>query len=85
MIKNSAAEMAQSLASGSTTSVALTQAHLDRIAEVDEKVHAFLHVDTQGALKQAADVDAARARGEKLSPLAGVPLALKDVLVQQDS
>ena len=84
MIKNSATEMAQSLASGTTTSVALTQAHLDRIAEVDGKVHAFLHVDTQGALKQAADVDAARARGEKLSPLAGVPLALKDVLVQKD-
>lgn len=41
MIKNSAAEMAQSLASGTITSVALTQAHLDRIAEVDGKVHAF--------------------------------------------
>ena len=42
MIKNSAAEMAQSLASGATTSVALTQAHLDRIADVDSEVHAFL-------------------------------------------
>jgi aspartyl-tRNA(Asn)/glutamyl-tRNA(Gln) amidotransferase subunit A len=83
MIKNSATEMAQSLSSGATTSVALTQAHLDRIAEVDGKVHAFLHVDAQGALEQAANVDAARARGEKLSPLAGVPLALKDVLVQK--
>ena len=64
MIKNSAAEMAQSLASGATTSVALTQAHLDRIADVDAKVRAFLHVDTEGALKQAADADAARARGD---------------------
>ena len=59
MIKNSAVQMAESLASGATTSVALTQAHLDRITEVDGKVHAFLHVDTQGALQQAADVDAA--------------------------
>jgi aspartyl-tRNA(Asn)/glutamyl-tRNA(Gln) amidotransferase subunit A len=83
MINKSAAEMAESLASGATSSVALTQAHLDRITEVDRKVHAFLHVDTEGALKQAADVDAARARGEKLGPLAGVPLALKDVLVQK--
>jgi aspartyl-tRNA(Asn)/glutamyl-tRNA(Gln) amidotransferase subunit A len=83
MIKTSAAEMAQSLASGATTSVALTQAHLDQISKVDGKVHAFLHVDTEGALKQAADADAARARGEKLSPLAGVPLALKDVLAQK--
>jgi aspartyl-tRNA(Asn)/glutamyl-tRNA(Gln) amidotransferase subunit A len=83
MIKNSAAEMAQSLASGATTSVALTQAHLDQISKVDGKVHAFLHVDTEGALKQAADADAARSRGEKLSPLSGVPLALKDVLAQK--
>jgi aspartyl-tRNA(Asn)/glutamyl-tRNA(Gln) amidotransferase subunit A len=60
MIKNSAAEMAQSLASGETTSVALTQAHLDRITEVDSIVHAFLYVDTDGALTQAADADAAR-------------------------
>ena len=83
MIRNSASEMASKLASGEVTSVALTQAHLDRIAEVDDKVHAFLHVDTQGALEQAALVDAARARGEKMGPLAGVPLALKDVLVQK--
>ena len=84
MIKNSAAEMSAALSSGATTSVALTQAHLDRISEVDGKVHAFLYVDTQGALEQAKKIDDARARGEKLGPLAGVPLALKDVLVQKD-
>ena len=84
MIKKSAAEMAEALASGTTTSLALTQAHLDRISEVDGKVHAFLYVDTHGALEQAKKIDDARARGEKLGPLAGVPLALKDVLVQKD-
>ena len=84
MIKKSAAEMAEALAKGTTTSVALTQAHLDRISEVDGKVHAFLYVDTQGALEQAKKIDDTRARGEKLGPLAGVPLALKDVLVQKD-
>ena len=75
--------MAAKLAAGETTSVALTQSHLDRIEAVDTKVHAFLFVDSQGALAQAAAVDAKRAAGEKLSPLAGVPLALKDVMVQK--
>ena len=53
----------------------MAQAHLDRIAAVDGAVHAFLHVDAEGALAQAARVDA----GELTGPLAGVPLALKDV------
>ena len=83
MIRSSAAEMATALAKGEVTSVALTQLHLDRIASVDKDVHAFLHIDTEGALAQASAVDAKRAKGEKLSPLAGVPLALKDVLAQK--
>ncbi len=83
MINTTAAQMADALAKGETTSVELTQAHLDRIAEVDSQVKAFLHVDTEGALAQAKDVDARRASGEKLSAIAGVPLALKDVLAQK--
>ena len=83
MINKTAAQMAGALAKGETTSVELTQAHLDRITAVDGQVKAFLHVDTEGALAQAKDVDARRAKGEKLSPIAGVPLALKDVLAQK--
>ncbi len=83
IIKRNAADMAAALVSGETSSVALTQAHLDRIAEVDKDVHAFLYVDTEGALAQAALADKKRAAGEKLSPLAGIPLALKDVMVQK--
>ena len=83
MIKQTAAQMAQALAQGEMTSVELTQAHLSQIAAVDSKVKAFLHVDNEGALEQAKAVDAKRAKGEKLSPLAGVPLALKDVLAQK--
>jgi aspartyl-tRNA(Asn)/glutamyl-tRNA(Gln) amidotransferase subunit A len=83
MIFSTAAEMAEALAKGETTSVALTQAHLDRIAAVDGQVKAFLHVDSEGALAQAKEVDARRAQGEKLSAIAGVPLALKDVLAQK--
>ena len=83
MIHAHASAMAQALGAGEITSVELTQQHLDRIADIDADIHAFLHVDTQGALDQAAAVDARRSAGEKLSPLAGVPLALKDVLTQK--
>ncbi len=83
MIHLSAAHMAAQLSAGETTSVELTQKHLDRIASVDVDVHAFLFVNNEGALAQAAEVDAKRAAGEKLSPLAGVPLALKDVMTQK--
>jgi aspartyl-tRNA(Asn)/glutamyl-tRNA(Gln) amidotransferase subunit A len=83
MIRQSAAQMAAALAEGATTSVELTQAHLAQIAAVDNDVRAFLHVDAEGALAQAKSVDAKRKSGEKLSPLAGIPLALKDVLAQR--
>ena len=57
----------------------MTQAHLDRIAAVDGRVHAFLHVAADDALAAARAVDDQRAAGEELGPLAGVPVALKDV------
>lgn len=74
-----AAETADVVATGKASAVEVAQAHLDRIGAVDEKVHAFLHVDTEGALDAARAVDERRAKGEKLGPLAGVPLALKDI------
>ncbi|WDZ87332.1 Asp-tRNA(Asn)/Glu-tRNA(Gln) amidotransferase subunit GatA [Micromonospora cathayae] len=80
LITLSAAELAGLVASGETSAVEVTRAHLDRIAAVDDRVHAFLHVDTDGALAAARDVDARRAAGEQLGPLAGVPVAVKDVL-----
>jgi aspartyl-tRNA(Asn)/glutamyl-tRNA(Gln) amidotransferase subunit A len=75
-----AADLGRMIAAGEATSVEVTQAHLDRIAATDERVHAFLHVDTEGALAAAAAVDARRAAGETMGPLAGVPIAVKDVL-----
>ncbi|MFE5125591.1 Asp-tRNA(Asn)/Glu-tRNA(Gln) amidotransferase subunit GatA [Streptomyces sp. NPDC056669] len=74
-----AAEIAARIASGEVTAVEVTEAHLARIEAVDEKVHAFLHVDREGALAQARAVDEKRERGAELGPLAGVPLALKDI------
>lgn len=80
LIRRSAAQLADALAAGETTSVELTQAHLDRIAAVDGAVHAFLHVDAEGALAAAAASDARRAAGRPASGLDGVPIAVKDVL-----
>jgi aspartyl-tRNA(Asn)/glutamyl-tRNA(Gln) amidotransferase subunit A len=77
----SAADLAGVLTSGEVSSVEATQAHLDRIAAVDGPVHAFLHVSSDEALATARGVDEARAKGEPLHPLAGVPIAVKDVVV----
>jgi aspartyl-tRNA(Asn)/glutamyl-tRNA(Gln) amidotransferase subunit A len=80
----SAAETAGAIARGEVSAAEVARAHLDRIAAVDDKLHAFLHVDTEGAMAAARAVDAARAVGEPLGPLAGVPLVLKDVFTQRD-
>ena len=81
--RSTATEMAQALVDGTVTSVQLTELHLDRIEAVDGAVHAFLHVDREGALAQAAASDARRAAGETSSPLDGVPIAVKDVLTTE--
>nr|WP_231601753.1 Asp-tRNA(Asn)/Glu-tRNA(Gln) amidotransferase subunit GatA [Salinibacterium sp. NG253] len=79
----SASELATKLSSGEVSSVEATQAHLDRIAAVDDKVHAFLHVSVD-ALANAKRIDERRAAGESLGELAGVPVAVKDVLCTID-
>ncbi|WP_175988732.1 Asp-tRNA(Asn)/Glu-tRNA(Gln) amidotransferase subunit GatA [Microbacterium tenebrionis] len=83
IIRLTAAELAEKLSAGEVSSREATQAHLDRIAAVDGDLHAFLHVN-DGALAAADAIDTARAAGEQLHPLAGVPLAIKDVLVTTD-
>ncbi|MGZ4602809.1 MAG: Asp-tRNA(Asn)/Glu-tRNA(Gln) amidotransferase subunit GatA [Kineosporiaceae bacterium] len=91
LIRLSAADLAARLAAGDVSSVEATRAHLDRIDRIDGErdeqgrprgvgVHAFLHVAAERALADAADVDAARSRGERLPALAGVPIAVKDVM-----
>ena len=76
-----AAALAAALRAGEVSSVEATRAHLDRMAEVDGAYHAFLRDNAADALAAAAVVDAARMRGEDLSPLAGVPIAVKDNIV----
>ncbi|MBM9613124.1 Asp-tRNA(Asn)/Glu-tRNA(Gln) amidotransferase subunit GatA [Desulfobulbus rhabdoformis] len=67
------------LDSGETTSVALTEAVLNRIDQVEPKVQAYLALDREGALRQAEEADSQRKNGQGGS-LCGVPLAIKDVL-----
>jgi len=83
LTRMSAAELGEKLAAKEISSVEVTQAHLDRIAAVDGDVHAFLHI-SDAALSTAADVDSRRIDGELLGPLAGVPIAIKDVLCTID-
>ena len=79
LLHSSAADLAALIASGQASSREVTQAHLDRIDAVDASVRAFLHVDGERALAAADAVDGKRAAGEPLGPLAGVPLAIKDI------
>ncbi|SDY56991.1 aspartyl/glutamyl-tRNA(Asn/Gln) amidotransferase subunit A [Micromonospora pattaloongensis] len=80
LTRMTAAQLAGLIAGGETSAVEVARAHLDRIAAVDDRVHAFLHVDAEGALEAARAVDARRAAGEELGPLAGVPVGVKDVV-----
>ena len=82
----SAAELAEKIHSREVTSREVVQAHLDRIAETDGELNAFLHIGAEAALAAADDVDKRLDAGEApASPLAGVPLALKDVIVTTDA
>ena len=83
LIRLTAADLASKLASREVSSVEVTKAHLDRIAGVDADVHAFLHV-SENALATAKAIDERRAAGESLGELAGVPIAIKDVLCTLD-
>jgi aspartyl-tRNA(Asn)/glutamyl-tRNA(Gln) amidotransferase subunit A len=80
MIENTAVHLLGLLARGEVTSEALTGQFLQAIRERDPKVKAFLHVDETAARERARAVDARRRRGEPLGPVAGLPVAVKDVL-----
>ena len=83
LVRQNAATLASAMQAGEVSSAEITQACLDRIDAVDGEVHAFLYVDKDAALASARVVDEQRASGAQLGPLAGVPLALKDVLTMR--
>ncbi|WP_216693188.1 Asp-tRNA(Asn)/Glu-tRNA(Gln) amidotransferase subunit GatA [Dietzia psychralcaliphila] len=85
LTNSTAAELAGRIAAREVSSEEVTRAHLDRIAEVDGEINAFLHVGADEALEAARTVDTRLAAGEELGPLAGVPVALKDVFTTTDA
>ena len=84
VVSLTAAELGSAIKAGEMTSEEVTTAYLDRIEAVDGQIKAFLHVRRETALDQARAVDARRAAGEELGPLAGVPVAHKDVFTTKD-
>ena len=86
LTSETAAELARRIHNREITSREVTQAHLDRISETNETLNSFLHIGAEQALAAADAVDSALDNGEApASPLAGVPLALKDLLVTTDA
>ena len=83
IIDRSTNELLESLASGEVSSQQLVQACLDRIAELDPQLNAFVNVDANGALIRARAVDDRRKGGEAIGMMAGLPLAIKDNICRQ--
>ncbi len=73
-----AAELSAMLKNREISSVELTESVFRRIDETEEKINAYVTLDRENALKSAAEIDARRAAGEELSPLAGIVMGIKD-------
>jgi aspartyl-tRNA(Asn)/glutamyl-tRNA(Gln) amidotransferase subunit A len=80
LVDLSASELLSQLTAGKVSSVEATRAYLDRIAKFDGAIHAFLSTRGDLALDEAKKIDERRTRGETLGPLAGLPVAVKDLL-----
>ncbi len=79
-MRDTAASTYEKLHKGEASSQQITEAFLDRIKSVEERVHSFVSVTAEEAQRAAAEVDARRERGEEPGPIGGVPMAVKDVL-----
>jgi aspartyl-tRNA(Asn)/glutamyl-tRNA(Gln) amidotransferase subunit A len=76
-------ELSEKLHARELSSLEVTKSQLDHIQAVDPGIHAFLRVEASAALSQAAASDARLSAGAPLSPLDGVPIALKDLFCQE--
>jgi len=77
------AETAADIRAGRLSSEAVTQHTLDRIGELEPRLHAFAAVRAEAAMAEAREADARRARGDTTGPLHGVPLAVKDLCAME--
>jgi Asp-tRNA(Asn)/Glu-tRNA(Gln) amidotransferase A subunit family amidase len=77
--RTSVVELADQVAQRVLSARELTQIALDRIEAVNDEVNAFVAIDAEGALAQAADIDERLAAGELVGPLAGIPIGVKDL------
>ena len=78
LISLSALEIGAKIKAGETTSLEVTKALIEKIKETNDKVNAYVHIEEEAALKQAAEVDEAIKAGKLTGKLAGVPVAVKD-------
>jgi aspartyl-tRNA(Asn)/glutamyl-tRNA(Gln) amidotransferase subunit A len=83
-LQMSAVDLVAAVRRGDITAVSCTEAFLERIAQSNDGLNAFLAVDREGALARAADIDARRKAGQPLGPLAGLPVGVKDALCTAD-
>ena len=72
------AKLSEALAAGDLSSIEATESYLKRISDRNDSLNAFIFVTDEKARIQAAESDRRRAMGESLSPLDGVPMAVKD-------
>jgi len=80
----SAAEIAAAVRDGRLSALAVTQAALERMALTEPELHAYCLPAPEPALRTAAAIDARRAAGDPLGPLAGVPVGIKDLVATRD-
>ena len=84
MTELTAVEAADAIARGLSSAEDYTAACLERIAEVDGEVQAFVHIDPEHALEQARALDRLKAGGGRIGPLHGVPVGIKDIFDTAD-
>ncbi|MEO8498864.1 MAG: amidase, partial [Planctomycetota bacterium] len=80
VLESTATELLADLTAGKVSATELTEACLAQIEKRDGAIGAFLNVDAERALTQAQDIDDRRRAGAKLGLLAGLPVAVKDIL-----
>ena len=84
LVDLTAGAAAAEIARGALSAEDYARACLDRIAEIDGEIHAFVHLDRDHVLAQARTLDERRMEGRPLGPLHGVPVAFKDIVDTAD-